>query len=329
MVRIRIDAPTVLSPQLEVLARLSCQHGNGFVHVTTGRHLQLDEVRIESVPDVLKGLREAGLFARGGGKDTVCDVTVCPRGGFCPRERFNVAPYALAVETYLWACDSSCNLPRACQIAFSGCPSDCALAGVADLGFFAQRREDVSGFSVHVGGGLDPHPVVGVPVEAFVGDDEVFAVAEAVRRLFDKYGDRADQLKAPLRRVVERLGSDEFVRRYQEERARIVAEGVDCNVLKVTGPARREEAESLEAIVPDSPASDVWPERREGFYTLRVRLPGGDVSADDVVKAARIAQRYGIGAVHATEQQDLLIPSVSHPHLEAARHALQNLDSSA
>lgn len=329
MVRIRIGAGTVSSLQLDTVARLSRQYGNGLVHVTTRQDLQVHEVPIESTPDVLEGLLEAGLSSRGGGGNTVRNVTACSRAGVCPRERFDVAPYTLAVAEYLLQFDSSYNLPRKYKIAFSGCPSDCALASVADLGFFAHLKEGVRGFSAYAGGGLGPNPAIGVKIEDFVRDDEVFEVAEAVKRLFDKYGDRANKHRARLRYVVERLGAAEFVRCYQEERARIRQDGLGCDVPKVTSRTQREEDGPLESSAQESPTSDVRPEKRDGFYTLRVRLPLGDISADDLSKVARIAKCYGIGTVRTTQQQDLLIPSVSQAHLEAVRREVQDLSFDA
>lgn len=329
MMHIRIGVQTVSSSQLECVARLSREYSNGIVHVATSQGLQIDDVKIESVPYVFEQFVEAGLSSHDGAGDAVRNVTACARAGLCPREQFNVAPYALAVAAYVRPFDSSYGLSGKHKIAFSGCPSDCALAAVADLGFFAQLREGARGFSVQVGGGLGPPPVAGVQVEAFVRDDDVLAVAEAIKRLFDKYTDRDNEQKATLRGVVERLGADEFIRCYQEQRAKIRAEGLACDVLQVAGPMQCAEDEPLEGVAQDSPASEVLPETRDGFYTLRVRLPRGDISADDLVKVAQISHRHGAGTVRVTQQQNLLVPSVSEAHLGAARDALQSLDSSA
>lgn len=71
MVRIRIGAGLVLPYQLERIAQLSKTYGNGIVHVTTRQDIQIHEVNIEDTPDVLEGLLEVGLSARGGGGNTV------------------------------------------------------------------------------------------------------------------------------------------------------------------------------------------------------------------------------------------------------------------
>ncbi|MHC4498724.1 MAG: sulfurtransferase TusA family protein, partial [Planctomycetota bacterium] len=145
MVRIRIGAGLVLPYQLDRIAELSKTYGSGVVHVTTRQDIQVHEVDIEDTPDVLEGLLEVGLSARGGGGNTVRNVTACPRAGVCPKGQFDVAPYAVAVAEYLLQFRSSYNLPRKYKIVFSGCSEDCAFASVADLGFFAHVKNGQKG----------------------------------------------------------------------------------------------------------------------------------------------------------------------------------------
>jgi len=68
MVRIRIGAGMVLPYQLERIAELGKTYGNGVLHVTTRQDIQIHEVDIAHTPDVLEGLLEVGLSARGGGQ---------------------------------------------------------------------------------------------------------------------------------------------------------------------------------------------------------------------------------------------------------------------
>lgn len=324
MVRVRIAAGIASSSQLVRIAELSRRHGNGVVHVTTRQDLQIHHVQIEQTPDVLEGLFEAGLSSRGGGGNTVRNVTACPRAGVCPFEQFNVVPYALAAAEYLLQFDSSYNLPRKYKIAFSGCSADCALASVADLGFFAHRRDGVKGFSAYAGGGLGPNAAVGVKIEDFVEGRDVLNVAEAVKQLFDKHGDRSNKHAARLRYVLARLGGDQFVRSYRAERQKIETEGLPGRV-----PGLAESADEPAPIGQDPQAgttiSDVEPEKKAGFFTVKLTLPLGDIPADDLVAVARLAERYGVGQVRATQQQDLLIPSVPQASLDEVRRGLHAL----
>ena len=123
MVRIRIGAGLVTDVQLETIAALSARYGNGVVHATTRQDLQIHEVNVEDTADVLEELLRVGLSARGGGGNTVRNVTACQRSGVCPGQVFDVAPYSIATAEYLLQDRSSFNLPRKYKIVFSGCKS--------------------------------------------------------------------------------------------------------------------------------------------------------------------------------------------------------------
>ena len=233
MIRIRIGAGLVLPHQLRRIAELSKTYGSGIVHVTTRQDIQIHEVDIEKTSDVLEGLLEVGLAARGGGGNTVRNVTACSRAGVCPQEEFDVAPYAIATAEYLLQSASSFNLPRKYKIVFSGCSADCAYASVADLGFFAHKKAGVNGFAVYAAGGLGSQPRVGVKIEDFIRTDEALKVAEAIKRLFDKHGDRSNKHKARLRYVLGRVGADEFIKLYRQERNEVAKEGLAGNIPEI------------------------------------------------------------------------------------------------
>jgi len=324
MVRIRIGAGQVLPSQLERVARLSKTYGNGIVHVTTRQDLQIHEVRIEDTPDVLEGLLEAGLSSRGGGGNTVRNISACPRAGVCPKEEFDIAPYAIATAEYLLQDRSSFNLPRKYKIAFSGCSADCAFASVADLGFFAHIRDGIKGFSVYGAGGLGSNPAVAVKIEDFVKSREIFKVAEAIKRVFDKYGDRSNKHKARLRYVLARVGAEEFIRLYKKEKEILDTEGL---------PYEPPEIRNLGSVdgVPDSSDSiderysNVSPEKIAGRYTVRLRLRNGDIPADDLEKVFVIAAKYGQDFVRTTQFQDLLITGVAKEDIEKINSELKEL----
>ncbi|MHC4790280.1 MAG: sulfurtransferase TusA family protein [Planctomycetota bacterium] len=327
MVRIRIGAGLVLPYQLERIAELSKTYGNGILHITTRQDIQIHEVEIGDTPDVLEGLLEVGLSPRGGGGNTVRNVTACPRAGVCPKEQFNVAAYAIAVAEYLLQFKSSYNLPRKYKIVFSGCSEDCAFASVADLGFFAHNKDGVKGFSVYAGGGLGSNPAVAVKIEDFVVDDEILEVAEAIKRLFDKYGDRSNKHKARLRYVLRRVGAKEFIKLYNDERTEVRKEGLQGNIPQVRNVASRFEfSDSIsesnkQSLLPDN----VLPEKTEGLFTIRLRLNLGDISADDLVKVGQIAEEFAQGLVRTTQLQNLLITSVPRQNIEKVKSALEAL----
>ena len=324
MVRIRIGAGLVLPYQLNRVAELSKAYGNGIIHVTTRQDIQIHQVNIEDTPDVLEKLLEAGLSPRGGGGNTVRNVTACPRAGVCPKEEFDVAPYAIATAEYLLLDRTSFNLPRKYKIVFSGCPEDCAFASVADLGFFAHSKDGAKGFSAYAGGGLGPNAEVGVKIENFIEAGEIFEVAEAVKRFFDRYGDRANKHKARLRYVLARVGQEEFVKLYRKERDKLKSEGLPYEPpdIRDLGPAYNVPEASDTAV---AGLNNISPEKIAGRYTVQLRLKNGDIPADDLMKVGELAAEYGQGLVRTTQLQDLLITGVAAEHLDKVNNELKGL----
>lgn len=306
MIRIRIGAGMVLPGQLRKIAQLSRKFGNGILHITTRQDIQIHEVNIENTPDVLEGLLEVGLSSRGGGGNTVRNITACPESGLCQREKFDVAGYAVATAEYLLQDRSSFNLPRKYKIVFSGCAQDCAYASVADLGFFANSKDGIKGFSVYAAGGLGSNPAVAVKIEDFIKAEEIFEVAEAIKRLFDKFGDRTNKHRARLRYVLARFGQEEFIRLYHQQRQVLQTEGL---------PYSAPEIRDIGSLYP-APAE---------FVNIPLRLKKGDIPADDLDKVATIAAEYGQGLIRTTQLQDMLITAVAKENVEKVNSELKNL----
>ncbi len=306
MVRVRIGAGLVLPQQLYRIAALSKKYGNSLIHITTRQDIQIHDVDIKDTPDILEGLLEANLSSRGGGGNTVRNITACPQAGFCHKENFDVAPYAVALAEYLLQNNSSFNLPRKFKAAFSGCSDDCAYASVADLGFFAHIKDGVRGFSVYAGGGLGSNPLVATKIEDFIKDSEIFQTAEAVKRLFDKYGDRLNKSKARLRYVLAKAGPEEFVRMYKTELAEVRKAGKPGNIPKIRS---------------------VVPSEIKELSHVTVRLIHGDISADDLTKVAQIAETFGQGPIRTTQRQDIIITGISSSSFEKTLNELRQIKS--
>jgi sulfite reductase (ferredoxin) len=199
MVRVRVPGGAISAAQTRALAAVASRYGSGTLHVTTRQDIQIHDVAIGQTPDIMRELFPVGLTSKGGGGNTVRNVTACPYAGICPAEHFDVTPSVVAVTEYLIGLAGSYNLPRKYKIAFSGCGADCALAQVNDLGFIAKVRDGQPGFSVCAGGGMGAESRVADRMEEWVAASEVVRIAEAVRRLFDRLGDRRNRRRARLR----------------------------------------------------------------------------------------------------------------------------------
>ncbi len=226
MLRVRFPAGGLLPAQMRALASVARTYGNGVLHLTTRQDVQVHAVPLDNIHPALTALAEAGLSTKGGGGNTVRNIIACSDAGVCAQEEFDVAPYAVALTEFMLPDPLSYRMPRKYKIAFSGCPADCAGAMVNDLALFARVRDGQRGFAVYVAGGMGANCRVAEPLEEFVPAEEIHYVAEAVKHVFDKHGNRKNKHKARLRYLMADVGPEAFHRLYEEELAALRSEGL-------------------------------------------------------------------------------------------------------
>src|SRR3989442_15295396 len=85
-----------------------------------------------------------------------------PVAGVCPDEPFDVTPYGEALTRFFLRNPICQALPRKFKIALSGCPTDCAMGAMHDIGVIARTRvvdgAREIGFKLVIGGGLSVSP---------------------------------------------------------------------------------------------------------------------------------------------------------------------------
>ncbi|NQT91498.1 MAG: hypothetical protein HQ559_01965, partial [Lentisphaerae bacterium] len=323
MVRVRVAGGTLTRAQTRELSRLSAEFGNGVLHATTRQDVQLHDVSIENTPGVMRRLMAAGLTSKGGGGNTVRNVTACPYAGICCHEGFDVTPFAHAVTQYLIPLVGSYNLPRKYKIAFSGCATDCALAQVSDLGFIAEVRDGEPGFRVVAGGGMGANSRVADEFIDWTPVSEVIRIAETVRRLFDRLGNRGNKNRARLRYVFEKIGVDAFKEQFLQERETVEKDGVPEWQGEV--PLNHEQAAGHPALeVMDG--IRCLAQRQEGFVAVPIHLPLGFIPADDFARIGDVVSRFsGEGGLRTTRMQNLLIRFVARENIHALADELGKL----
>jgi len=328
MVRVRVAGGTLGAEQAQELSVLARQHGNGLLHVTTRQDVQLHDMPLDDTPAIMRRLMDAGLTSKGGGGNTVRNVTACPYAGICPRERFDVTPLAHAVTEYLIPLVGSYNLPRKYKIAFSGCPADCALAQVSDLGFIAEVREGQPGFRVVAGGGMGGHSRVADELFDWVPASDVIRISETVRRLFDELGDRSNKHRARLRYVFERMGVDGFRDRFEEKAQGAKDEGVP----EWEGTISLNDSASDGSCVP--PAFELVDgvrcllQRQADLVAVPLHLPLGFVQADDFEKIGQLGLEFSQEkGLRTTRAQNLLIRFVKREDVQRLVDELRRLET--
>jgi sulfite reductase (ferredoxin) len=336
MVRIKVAGGGLTPDQMTGIADMSEKYGNGIPHVTTRQDMQLHYVPLDDTVKAIEGLLEVGLTTRGGGGNTVRNITACYNAGVCDREVFDVSPYAPAFTEFFLNHPKSFNLPRKFKISFSGCSEDCSLATINDVGFIAKKKVidgvERRGFTVYAAGGMGAKSRVADKIEDFVLEEEALDIAEAIMILFDKYGNRKNKHKARLRFVIDKVGRDEFMRLYREELAAVKAAGPKEIDLSERNAPQKEELAGNNGIpaVKDTGferwrQTNVTPQKQNGYFAAKIRIPLGDISADDYRKLADIVRRFGEGTIRTTHDQNILLRWLSGEEIYPFYEALVDL----
>src|SRR5262245_27482725 len=330
MVRIKIPFGGLTANQLRRVAELAEQYATGVGHVTTRQDIQLHFVELKDVPTMMRGLAEVGLTTREACANTVRNVTACHLAGICQGEVFDVTPYAKTVALHLLRNPLNQSLPRKFKIAFSGCKQDCALTPIHDIGLLAATRADGTiGFRMVAGGGLGSAPRLAQVLREFTPMDELIPSIEAVIRVFDTLGNRKNRTKARMKFVIEKLGFEEFKRRWEEAyvsmgHARPIHEPIKLlahpdeplNLIMPTSNGSKQPMvqrnRHIEAAPPET-AFEMWQrtnvvrQKQQGYVAAVTKLFMGDITAEQMLLIADLADRYSNGNVRTTINQNMII----------------------
>lgn len=339
MVRIKIPFGGLTGNQLRQVAEIADQFATGVGHVTTRQDIQLHFVELKHVPEIMRLLGSVGLTTREACANTVRNVTACHLAGVCQGEVFDVTPYAKTVAYHLLRNPLNQSLPRKFKIALSGCRQDCALTPIHDIGLLAAKRADGTiGFRMVVGGGLGSTPRIAQVLREFTPMDELLPTIEAVIKVFDTLGNRKNRNKARMKFVIEKLGFDEFRRRWEAAYAAMgyavpthepikLLEYADQPPLimptkapiHINGNGHGNGVTSLNGELSAFQAwkrTNVVLQRQAGFATAAIKLPMGDLTGDQMWVVAELAERYSNGNIRTTINQNMVIRWIPEGRLE-------------
>ena len=327
MVRVKIPFGGITANQLRRLAELADRYATGVGHVTTRQDIQMHFVELKDVPTIMRGLAEVGLTTREACANTVRNVTACHLAGVCQGEVFDVTPYAKTVAYHLLRNPLNQSLPRKFKIAFSGCAHDCALTPIHDIGLLAVKRADgVVGFRMVAGGGLGSAPRVAQLLREFTPMEELIPSIEAVIKVFDTLGNRKNRNKARMKFVIDKLGFEEFKRRWEAAYA-AMGHTLPQNgsltllphqdepiplIMPTRNGAAHDNGNGAPAIGRETPyemwkRTNVVKQKQEGYVTAAIKLFMGDITREQMLFVADLAERYSNGNLRTTINQNIVI----------------------
>ena len=239
--------------------------------------------------------------------------------GIAPDEVFDVTPYAFNLTSKLIAEPDSFSLPRKLKIAFSNSEKDTSYAAFNDLGFIARVKNEKRGFKVYLGGSLASKHMVGYKLFDFVPEEEIFYIADAVKKLFSRYGNRKNKHKARLRYIFYKLGKDEVFRLFFE----IYNEIKRSEDIPYQHSTFRFETPSynLSPELVSSPEFEKWKERyvtdqnQAGFSSVIVPFENGNINAEKLGLLADFTSHFGDDVIRFSMRQNLHLRNIPTPYL--------------
>ncbi|MBI1976632.1 MAG: nitrite/sulfite reductase [Candidatus Omnitrophica bacterium] len=336
MIRVKIPGGGLNAAQIECIADLAESLTNSIAHVTTRQDIQIHWVKLETVPGLMERLAAVGLTTREACGNTVRNITACPMAGVVIGEPFDVTPHSLAMAQYLLRNPICQNMPRKFKPAFSGCPEDCALTSMHDIGYTARQRGTTHGYAVYVGGGLGSSPHSAKLLEEFVPVEELARITEAVIRVFHREGNRKDRGRARIKFVVARMGIDEFRRHVQEELKVVTDDPRWMELVHEFEKKCVENPPKVAAVDPKGVTVDgvkfaewqrtnIRSQKQSGYVMVHVVLPIGDITSHQLRGLAGIVRRYTGDHVRATIKQNFLLRWVPQGSLPALYADLEKL----
>src|SRR5689334_8504873 len=338
MQRIKVPFGGMNPEQLEVIAELAEEYSDGIGHVTTRQDFQLHFVHIDDTPALMRRLAALGITTREACGNSVRNVTACPFSGVCSTESFDVTPYAKGLAYFLLGHPDVQDFGRKFKVAFSGCKDEaCGLVNMHDMGVIAAKRiengVEKRGFELYVGGGLGTVPHQAKLFEAFLPEEELLPMSQAISRVFARLGEKKNRNRARIKFLVAQLGIEEFKRLVLEERAILPADprwteylaeihALDEKPLRpVTALPKGDHPEGFDRWY----KTNIWHQKQEGYATATVTLPLGDITSDQLRSLADIARRFTNGTVRTTVDQNIVLRWISEGDLPEVYAALKEI----
>jgi sulfite reductase (NADPH) hemoprotein beta-component len=344
MLRVSIPYGLLATRQVRMLARIAREFDRGYGHFTTRQNIQYNWPELAKVPDILALLAEVEMHAIQTSGNCIRNVTADHLAGVAPDELEDPRPWCEYIRQWATLHPEFSFLPRKFKIAVTGSPQDRAASKVHDIGLHLVRNAAGEiGFEVLVGGGLGRAPMIGHVIRKFLPKQELLAYLEAILRVYNLEGRRDNIHKARIKILVKAVGPDKFrdmvEAEYQASRdtAPVYDEQEVARIKAFFTPPSYETRLDQDVVSGQSAEFRRWyqhntqrhkvPGYRAVFVSLKSPArPPGDITHAELDAVADLADRYSLGQVRATHNQNLLFADVRQSDLYAVWQTLQALD---
>jgi sulfite reductase (NADPH) hemoprotein beta-component len=326
----------------------------GYAHFTTRQNIQYNWIPLDKSADVMDLLASVSMHGIQTSGNCIRNITSDERAGIAVDEIADPRPFGEILRQWSTLHPEFAYLPRKFKIAISGAREDRAATAWHDVGLHLIRNaEGELGFKVLVGGGMGRTPVIASVIREFLPWHQVMNFIEAIVRAYNRYGRRDNIYKARIKILVKAEGQrfiDTVEAEYlqimehdggphtisQAEFDRVTACFVPPSLSCDHKSADAKIAHILRAAAEDDIEFGRWLKQNVAPHknpdlravTLSFKRLGqapGDATADQLDKAADLADAFSAGELRVTHDQNMLLPWVACDQLpelwRAARKA--------
>jgi sulfite reductase (ferredoxin) len=327
MIRIKLPFGRVSTHQLRRIADLSDEYASKTLHATTRQDIQIHYVSLDRTPELFAKLAKDDVTTREACGNTIRNVTASATAGIDPLEPFDVSPYAHELFSYFLRNPICQEMGRKFKISFSSSEEDTAFAFIHDIGFIPRIAFGKRGFKVVIGGGLGANPTLAQLAYEFLEEDQIIPFAEALIRVFDRYGERNRRMKARFKFLLEDIGLEKVMQLVEEEKKAIKTKSYKINTSILPEPSIPGDV-SYETVSVDETRYNRWfktsvfEQKQKGFFGVNVRVPLGNLSSDRARQFADIIDSFASNDVRVTINQGYLLRFVRSAALRPLYKAL-------
>ncbi|MDP3252553.1 MAG: nitrite/sulfite reductase [Hydrogenophaga sp.] len=308
-------------------------------HFTTRQNVQYNWIplaRSAEVMDLLASVNMHGIQTSG---NCIRNITTDALAGIAADEVADPRPFAEIMRQWSTLHPEFAFLPRKFKVAITGAREDRAATAWHDVGLRLLRNVDGDlGFQVRVGGGMGRTPIIGSVLREFLPWNQILNYLEAVVRAYNRFGRRdnmykarikilvkaegqafTDQVEAEYRDILEKDGAPHTITQAELDRVsaffttpplscdRKSADAKIAHILKAAAEDDVEFGRWLQQNVKPHQNPDL---RAVTLSFKRFGQAPGDATADQLDRAADLADRFSSGEARVTHEQNLLLPWV-------------------
>jgi sulfite reductase (NADPH) hemoprotein beta-component len=308
-------------------------------HFTTRQNVQYNWIPLARSADVMDLLASVGMHGIQTSGNCIRNITTDALAGIAVDEVADPRPFAEIMRQWSTLHPEFAFLPRKFKVAITGAREDRAATAWHDVGLRLLHNVDGDlGFQVRVGGGMGRTPTIGSVIREFLPWNQILNYLEAVVRAYNRFGRRdniykarikilvkaegqafTDQVEAEYRDIIQKDGAPHTIS--QAELDRVSAFFVPPQLKCDRKSADAKIAHILKAAAEDDVEFSRWltqnvkphqnPDLRAVTLSFkRLGQAPGDATAEQLERAADLAERFSAGEARVTHEQNLLLPWV-------------------